>query len=473
MAGLVSRAAPLDDAALLSRAADGDWQSIATLYDRYRDGAIVVAMSVLGDASEAEDVVHDAFVDLPRMARSFDPGRGKLVHWLYRSVRNRAIDQVRRRARWLSRMAPSSDGQEGILAMTPERGASPGDRAEARELIDLVARLDGRHAHVIRLAFVDGWSHSEVARLTGLPLGTVKTRIRNGLRQLRALMAQPDEHRVAGTVPTEPIQPGIFVVCSPDPKLAAAVSSCAPGLARAIAFDDRSAIGTTQPTGVVVDLRSSSAKSTLRRVVDAGWQTVPIVVVRGAKSRGAAEWPSASVVEVGDAGDVPRADLELAVTALLSAVRERRLREAAIDQLLRSDGPAIVVGDRLGRVRGVTSGAALLFGRTRRQLIGTFVTELSAMPRDTTERQWQVLASTGQWSGRTAARRPTGAPLALVGRAWMPAGGGFVGVYKPAAARRVRRGGRLSREASPSRPQTHLRSARPTASAARAARAAR
>jgi RNA polymerase sigma-70 factor, ECF subfamily len=185
-------ALPSDDSVLLRGAADGDWRCIAALYDRHRDGALAVATSVLADPSEAEDVVHDTFVDLPRMARSYDARRGRLTQWLYRSIRNRAIDHVRRRSRVVSRTARSADGPETLLEMIPARGASPGDEAEAHELLELIARLDGRYAPLIRLSFVDGWSHSAIAHMTGLPLGTVKTRIRNGLRQLRPLIVDID-----------------------------------------------------------------------------------------------------------------------------------------------------------------------------------------------------------------------------------------------------------------------------------------
>ncbi len=232
MIELSPRSGATDDVELLRGAAAGDWECIAGLYDRHRERALAVAISVLADPSEAEDVVHDAFVDLPRMARSYDPRRGRFPQWLNRSVRNRAIDHVRRRARVASRTAPSVKGPEELLALTAARSASPLDEAEAQEFLDLVARLDGRYAHLIRLAFVDGWSHSAIARLTGLPLGTVKTRIRNSLRQLRLLM---DEAAVAGVA--GPHEPGLGVetviaVHTRDRRLAAAVRAHASGLAR-------------------------------------------------------------------------------------------------------------------------------------------------------------------------------------------------------------------------------------------------
>jgi RNA polymerase sigma-70 factor, ECF subfamily len=194
----------IDDGPLLRGAAAGDWQCIAILYGRHRDAAVSVATRVLADPSEAEDVVHDAFVDLPRMARTFDSRRGRPRQWLYRSIRNRAIDHLRRRSRAVSRTAPSARGPEAVLEVVPAREASPLDEAEAHELFELIDLLDGRQARLIRLAFVDGWSHAAIARMTGLPLGTVKTRIRNGLRQLRPLVAGP-----AGAIGADPAAVGI------------------------------------------------------------------------------------------------------------------------------------------------------------------------------------------------------------------------------------------------------------------------
>ena len=180
---------PSDDVALLLGAAAGSWDSIGELYLRHRDASIAVAVSVLADPAEAEDVMHEAFVDLPRMARSYDPRRGQPAQWLYRSVRNRAIDHLRRRSRWARRMASSVDGPDALIATAISGEASPARTAESDEFLDLITRLEPRHAHLIRLAFLEGWSHTAIAELTGLPLGTVKTRIRSGLHKLRRAMA--------------------------------------------------------------------------------------------------------------------------------------------------------------------------------------------------------------------------------------------------------------------------------------------
>jgi RNA polymerase sigma-70 factor (ECF subfamily) len=168
----------------------GSWASIGVLYDRHRSEALAIARSILIDQSDAEDVVHDTFAALPRMVRSYDPRRGAFTHWLRRSVRNRAIDEARRQSRARRRSAGSVDAVD-VVANPGDEGASPTAAAEAGELIDLVARLDARRAQLVHLAFVEGWSHPMIARRTGLPLGTVKSRIRTGLAELRRLMTEP------------------------------------------------------------------------------------------------------------------------------------------------------------------------------------------------------------------------------------------------------------------------------------------
>src|SRR5688500_65605 len=178
-------------AAVLLSAAHGQPGSAGELYGRYRDGALGVAISVLGDEMEAEDVVHEVFEELPRMARSYDVQRGSVPQWLYRVVRNRAIDHVRRRAREASRVAAPVPGTDEFH-LVPSLAPSPSDELEAEEMLELIGRLDPRHAHLVRLAFVDGWSHSAIAGMTGLPLGTVKTRIRLSLRLIRSFLAEAD-----------------------------------------------------------------------------------------------------------------------------------------------------------------------------------------------------------------------------------------------------------------------------------------
>ena len=191
-----------DDASLLVHAGNGNRASVGLLYERHRSRAISVALSVMADPVEAEDVVQDVFIQLPRMARSYQPERGEPRTWLDRCVRNRAIDHLRRRARATSRVIPPGEGADLVAMRARSDLGVPHEEAEARVVFDLIGTLDVRQAHVLRLAFVEGWSHSAIAGLTGLPLGTVKTRIRTGLRALRDVMS---EHDVTPVRPDPPL----------------------------------------------------------------------------------------------------------------------------------------------------------------------------------------------------------------------------------------------------------------------------
>ena len=137
----ITTSTSLGDAALLSAAARGQSGSVGALYDRYRDGALAVALSVTADEMEAEDVVQEVFEALPRMARSYHVERGQPPQWLFRSVRNRAIDHVRRRARQAARQVAPSAENDALLAIGAGRAPNPVEEVEAEELLELVRSL--------------------------------------------------------------------------------------------------------------------------------------------------------------------------------------------------------------------------------------------------------------------------------------------------------------------------------------------
>ncbi len=418
---------PATDAQLLPKAAAGNTESLAELYERHREGALAVAISVLSDVSDAEDVVQDVFVQLPRMARSYDPARGEPAQWLLRSVRNRAIDHYRRRARRLHRLAPSSEDHDDPLDLIPAPGSTPVEAAEAEEFLDLLSRLDARHAQLIRLAFVEGWSHSAIAGITGLPLGTVKSRIRVGLRLVRSLVADIDLTPRPATLPPRRITASPLLVLSRDASFAAAVHALADGLIGIDVLQELPHDPAYRPSGIIFDQRRTPIrpKRTLERLRDVGWDGVPTLVwssrwsARPLGPRTRANGASAYARALGGSASA-------LIAALLSTASDPSVRVAAIDRLMASDDLALLLGDRLGRVTAATSGASILFDRAPRDLIGLSVTELSAMPKRWTERQWQRLAGDGWWSGQGMARladghrRPTGSV------AWLVPSGGFL-----------------------------------------------
>ena len=158
------------------------YDDVLTLYARHADSARALASRLLCDRGEAEDVVHDVFLTLWCRPVCFDAERGTARAWLMTVVRNRAMDHLRRRfAR-----ADLAD----VLDRLPDPGhAGAADALEstvrAERLWQLVDDLPRAQADLIRRAFARGQTHQEIALETGLPLGTVKSRIRLGLEKLR------------------------------------------------------------------------------------------------------------------------------------------------------------------------------------------------------------------------------------------------------------------------------------------------
>ncbi len=175
------------DAELAHRICGGDRDALGILYDRHAATALAVALRIVGDRSEAEDVVHDAFVALWRAIGTFDPTRGPLASWLLTLVRNRAIDRVRAR-----RATPSGLSTEllAIAADDPNpTWRATVDRLTAAEVRHALACLPAEQRQAIELAYFDGYTYRDVARLTGVPPGTASSRLRLGLGKLRDLLA--------------------------------------------------------------------------------------------------------------------------------------------------------------------------------------------------------------------------------------------------------------------------------------------
>jgi RNA polymerase sigma-70 factor (ECF subfamily) len=168
----------------LDYACDGAPDHFLALYAEHADTARALACRLLFDPTEAEDVVQDVFLRLWHNPTCFDPQRGTGRAWLLTVVRNRSLDCLRRRA-----LRPRDD-----VADFAERLPDPhtGDvldelasAANAELLWQLVDRLPPCQADVVRRAFVRGQTHQAMSQETGVPLGTVKSRIRLALEKLR------------------------------------------------------------------------------------------------------------------------------------------------------------------------------------------------------------------------------------------------------------------------------------------------
>jgi RNA polymerase sigma-70 factor (ECF subfamily) len=167
-----------DDAALLALVQKGDERAMASLFDRYSKVVYSVALRVLRDPSSAEDVLQEVFMQIWRNPDSFVATRGSLGGWLAVVARNRAIDTLRRKK-------PTEQVDDMSLASNYNL-ANESERNSLMEKARLVIhKLPTEQRKTLEMAFFDGLTHSEIAEMTGDPLGTVKTRIRSALTTLR------------------------------------------------------------------------------------------------------------------------------------------------------------------------------------------------------------------------------------------------------------------------------------------------
>lgn len=168
----------------------GDAQALAVAYDRYAGLIYRLACRALG-ADGAEEVVQEAFVRLWRNAQGFDARRGNFERWFTAIARNCVIDEIRRRR--ASGLRLHHDEAESLLSALPDRGEGPEDRAWRNEVSNTLAvalnKLPAEQRQVIALAYYGGYSQSEIATRLGIPLGTVKKRIKLGMDKLRVSVA--------------------------------------------------------------------------------------------------------------------------------------------------------------------------------------------------------------------------------------------------------------------------------------------
>jgi RNA polymerase sigma-70 factor, ECF subfamily len=173
----------LTDAELATRLVEGDGQALAEVYRRHGSRVVAVANAVLRDRGAAEDVCQDVFVRLSRQPQRFDVGRGSLVTYLVVVAHGRALDRLRSEKARVRR-----EEQQARFAPATSEGAD--DKAIASSMAAqvwaAVSALPAQEAEALRLAYFGGSTYREVACLLQVPEGTVKSRIRSGLRRLRA-----------------------------------------------------------------------------------------------------------------------------------------------------------------------------------------------------------------------------------------------------------------------------------------------
>jgi RNA polymerase sigma-70 factor, ECF subfamily len=173
----------LSDEDVLARVAGGDNAALAELYDRFGSLAFGLALRILHDRGLAEDAVQEAFISVWRHSERFQPGRGTVRTWILTLVHRRAVDLVRRQER-------QPDAVPDPHPTSSERGADEAAvvRDERARVQAALAQLPDDQRTALELAYYGGLTQSELADRLNEPLGTIKSRMFNGLRRLHGIL---------------------------------------------------------------------------------------------------------------------------------------------------------------------------------------------------------------------------------------------------------------------------------------------
>jgi RNA polymerase sigma-70 factor, ECF subfamily len=187
---LSSSSRRLSDETLVALVAEGDTDAFALLYKRYVRSAIALATQMCRRRAIAEEVVQEAFLSFWRSSRHYDRSRGSVRAWVLGIVRNRAIDVLRQNVAHELADA-NARGVEDLVEAREHTDGEVGRRALARELLIALEGLPPEQSCVITLAYYGGYTHIEIARMLNTPIGTVKGRMRLGLRKMAGSFPAP------------------------------------------------------------------------------------------------------------------------------------------------------------------------------------------------------------------------------------------------------------------------------------------
>jgi RNA polymerase sigma-70 factor, ECF subfamily len=173
----------LADEDLISLVEASDAEAFATLYDRHSRAAFSLAYRMMGDRQAAEDLAQDAFLKVWRNASSYRAERGSVRTWILSIVHNRGIDQIRS-------LASRRRTQDRVEASAPrsqpsEAFAETWRNSQRDQVREALNTLPPEQLKILELAYFSGYTHVEISELLGLPLGTVKGRMRLGLKKVR------------------------------------------------------------------------------------------------------------------------------------------------------------------------------------------------------------------------------------------------------------------------------------------------
>ena len=179
---------PADDL-VVRRIVDGDQAALGELYDRYGRPAYSLARRICADDGIAEDVVQEVFLAFWRDPRRYDPARGAFGTWLLTLVHHKSVDAVRRESAIRRRTVPAAeDGEEWSAPPGPGADQAALGAVVAGQVRDALGQLPSEQRQALTLAYFGGYTQREVATITGVPLGTVKSRMFTGMQRLRSVL---------------------------------------------------------------------------------------------------------------------------------------------------------------------------------------------------------------------------------------------------------------------------------------------
>ena len=165
--------------ALVTRLQSGDQKAFAVIYDNYHKALYGICIQVLQKQELAEDALQKSFVKIWKKARTYDSSKGKFYTWMLNICRNTAIDIYRSESR------KQSIQDEEFNVHLLEHIRSTETNTDVIDLKDRVEKLEQKYSEVLRLSYLGGYTQKEISKLLQMPLGTVKTRMRTAIQQLR------------------------------------------------------------------------------------------------------------------------------------------------------------------------------------------------------------------------------------------------------------------------------------------------
>jgi RNA polymerase sigma-70 factor, ECF subfamily len=182
-----------DDDQLLEQVAQGDRSAFGTLYDRFSTPLYSLAVKILPNEAEAQDILQEVFLSVWHKAGSFRADRGSAFSWAVALLRNRAIDRIRsrrRRGELLEANAPDLE-PAGSAAKSSAENCETSERA--REVRSALGQISDDQRQVLHLAYFEGLTQAEIAEKLDEPLGTVKARVQRGMVRMRVILKGLDE----------------------------------------------------------------------------------------------------------------------------------------------------------------------------------------------------------------------------------------------------------------------------------------